>query len=312
MQFADGETQIYPGVPPDVPVGIVEDITLQDVKRSRDVPLKIYFPKTEHKSPVIIFSHGAGGSREGFSHLGQFWAAKGYCVVHVTHKGTDTETLRNYGFEMIRQTAFEPETWVDRAQDISFVINELSRMTNLVAELEGKLDAQIIGLGGHSLGAHTAALIAGAKLPASQLIEQPLADQRVRSFLLISPPVSPRGTNRFGLNRHSWATVRAPTMVMTGTEDQLSPLAPAMLRQVPYRCMPGGDKYLTVLEGAEHSSYGDRGSNSREGQQHQFFVRTISLLFWDAYLKGSKAAKNILKSAQVPALTHGIVKLQSK
>lgn len=312
MQFSDYRTQIYPEIQPDVAVGIVEDIVLRDAKRTRDLPLKIYFPMAEKNNPVIIFSHGAGGSRQGFSHLGQFWAAKGYCVVHVTHPGTDTETLKNHGFDMIRQAALEPRTWVDRAQDISFIIDELSGLARFASELEDTLNPQVIGLGGHSLGAHTAALIAGARLPANQFIEQPLADQRVRAFLLISIPVSPRGTNRFGLNRPAWTAMRHPTMVMTGTEDQLSPMAPAILRQIPYRCMPAGDKYLTVLEGAEHSSYGDRGGESISGQQHQFFVRMLSILFWDAYLKESEVAKGILQSDRVPTLTNDDVTLASK
>ena len=41
-----------------------------DVARNRDVPAKIYFP-TEGAGPfpVIIFSHGLGGTREGYEYL---------------------------------------------------------------------------------------------------------------------------------------------------------------------------------------------------------------------------------------------------
>ena len=39
----------------------------QDAKRNRPVPVKIYHPVTEGESlPVIIFSHGLGGSRDGY------------------------------------------------------------------------------------------------------------------------------------------------------------------------------------------------------------------------------------------------------
>ena len=39
----------------------------QDKSRDRVVPVKLYFPKTgSGPFPVIVFSHGLGGSREGY------------------------------------------------------------------------------------------------------------------------------------------------------------------------------------------------------------------------------------------------------
>src|ERR1700722_1072373 len=62
-----------------------------DSKRDRDIPVKIYFPKTgEGPFPVIIFSHGLGGSREGYAYLGNHWASHGYISVHVQHLGSDS------------------------------------------------------------------------------------------------------------------------------------------------------------------------------------------------------------------------------
>ena len=44
-----------------------------DADRDRDVPAKIYYPTTAPavaaKSPIIIFSHGLGGSRQGWDHF---------------------------------------------------------------------------------------------------------------------------------------------------------------------------------------------------------------------------------------------------
>jgi predicted dienelactone hydrolase len=40
--------------------------------------------------PVIVFSHGLGGSREGYKYLGRHWASYGYVAVHVEHLGSDT------------------------------------------------------------------------------------------------------------------------------------------------------------------------------------------------------------------------------
>ena len=46
-----------------------------DATRDRDVPVKIYFPKDgAGPFPVVLFSHGLGGSREGYEYLGRHWA----------------------------------------------------------------------------------------------------------------------------------------------------------------------------------------------------------------------------------------------
>src|SRR5581483_4684895 len=61
-----------------------------DAKRHRDVPVKIYYPKTgDGPFPVIVFSHGLGGSREGYEYLGNYWASHGYVSVHLQHLGSD-------------------------------------------------------------------------------------------------------------------------------------------------------------------------------------------------------------------------------
>jgi predicted dienelactone hydrolase len=62
-----------------------------DQKRQRNIPVKIYYPKTGGGLfPVIVFSHGLGGSREGYEYLGQYWASHGYVSVHLQHLGSDT------------------------------------------------------------------------------------------------------------------------------------------------------------------------------------------------------------------------------
>src|SRR5690349_16713527 len=51
----------------------------KDEKRDRQVPVKIYFPKNGMGPfPIIIFSHGLGGSRDGYEYLGRHWASHGY------------------------------------------------------------------------------------------------------------------------------------------------------------------------------------------------------------------------------------------
>ena len=41
-----------------------------DVKRSRAVPVKVHLGKSRAPQPVVLFSHGLGGSRENNAYLG--------------------------------------------------------------------------------------------------------------------------------------------------------------------------------------------------------------------------------------------------
>jgi predicted dienelactone hydrolase len=40
-------------------------------------------------APVVLFSHGLGGSRTGSVFLGEHWAARGYVAVFLQHPGSD-------------------------------------------------------------------------------------------------------------------------------------------------------------------------------------------------------------------------------
>ena len=63
-----------------------------DNERRREVQAKLYMPRSaspENPVPLIVFSHGLGGSREGYSYLGASWAAQGYASLHLQHAGSD-------------------------------------------------------------------------------------------------------------------------------------------------------------------------------------------------------------------------------
>jgi len=66
-----------------------------DSARNRKVPVKIYYPeKGQGPFPVIVFSHGLGGSRDGYEYLGRHWASHGYVSVHLQHLGSDDAVWR--------------------------------------------------------------------------------------------------------------------------------------------------------------------------------------------------------------------------
>ena len=71
------------------------DLEWRDTKRQREVLAKIYFPKNATTPcPVLVFSHGLGGTRNNYEYLGQHWASHGYVVAHVQHHGSDDAAWR--------------------------------------------------------------------------------------------------------------------------------------------------------------------------------------------------------------------------
>ena len=67
------------------------DFDWTDAARERAVPARLYLPDRAANGPVplIVFSHGIGGSRMGYTYLGRFWASQGYASLHLQHVGSD-------------------------------------------------------------------------------------------------------------------------------------------------------------------------------------------------------------------------------
>ena len=155
-----------------------------DAKRNRSVPAKIYYPKGDGPFPIIVFSHGLGGTREGYEYLGTYWSAHGYVSVHLQHIGSDDSVWRGGGMQAMARAA-NGKNSLDRAADVSFAIDQLETL-NKDADfpLRGKLDLQKIGMAGHSFGANTTLLVSGLKLP----LVNSLADPRIKCSVAMSAP----------------------------------------------------------------------------------------------------------------------------
>ena len=139
------------------------ELTLRDGSRGRDIPIKVYYP--EHPSgslPLIIFSPGYGGNREGYEYLGRGWTSAGYIVILSTHAGNDNIAIGNNGMRGVEDPARAYENQSQRAADFHFLISSLKDTEKKVPAIKGKLDRKRIGVGGDSIGGGTALLMAGA------------------------------------------------------------------------------------------------------------------------------------------------------
>lgn len=266
-----------------------------DAKRDRKVPVKIYVPKSgKGPFPVIIFSHGLGGSREGYEYLGRFWAGHGYVSVHLQHPGSDSAVLRGTNAVQIvvnlRKAAANPENAVNRPLDVSFAIDRLQNLNREEPPLEHRLDLDHIGMAGHSFGAFTALAIAGEVFGIPGGKEISFADSRVKAALVMSPPVP---VNKSELDR-DFGKIKIPCLFMTGTED-FSPIGDTRPedRRLPFDHIRGADHFLLTLNGGDHMVFSGR-QRLRGGENDRLYHRFIcesSLAFWDAYLKQNPKAK---------------------
>jgi len=57
----------------------------------RTIPFKLYYPADRaEKFPVILWSHGYGGNRDGAGFISRYVASHGYIIMHITHPGSDS------------------------------------------------------------------------------------------------------------------------------------------------------------------------------------------------------------------------------
>jgi len=308
----------------------VLDRVLHDPKRNKELKIRIVTPRSGSHFPVIVFSHGAGGSGQNYSSLTQFWASHGYVVIQPTHDDSIAlrrekgEPLPSGPRELIEDYRFNYEDWINRVADIRLVIDSLADLSNESTQLRDKIDRDRIGVGGHSYGAFTTQMIGGVRLNIpGQKPAQRFADERPRALLLLSP----QGKSENGLTGSSWQEVTRPMMSMTGSKDGLG-LLPHW-REDPFTYSPPPDKYLVFIDGAFHMSFTGALAEPQaaQGPRRQLisqlaggtdqkavfdYVKIASIAFWDAYLRNDAKAKAYLKSSALVDYSNRDVKLDRK
>lgn len=275
------------------------DLVVSDAGRAREIPVRVFLPSEPRPAPVILFSHGLGGSsRYGYAYLGEHWSARGYAVVMMQHPGSDDSVWRDApagGRREALRRAASPRRFLERAGDVRVVLDQLERWTGGAGNaLSGRLDTRHVGMAGHSFGAVTAQAVSGQGFaqrgPA-------LTDARISAALAMSPS-SPRDEQHTAT---AFSSVRVPWMLMTGTRD-VAPIGGVDVesRLAVFRALPPGGKYELVLDGAEHSAFTDRALPSDRAPRdpaHHRRILALSTAFWDACLRGDAAARAWLDGA---------------
>jgi predicted dienelactone hydrolase len=213
-------------------------------RAARDAPVA----PAPRRFPLILLSHGTGGTAAGLGWLAIALAARGYVVAAVNHPGNNAiDGYTVEGFSL----------WWLRALDLSRVID------GMLADLEfgPRLDKRCIGAAGFSLGGYTMMAIAGgitslahfrafcASPRADRMCVAPpefadlrarrdalaetdpkfaaalredgrsYRDRRVRAVFAMAPALGP------ALLPESLARIRIPVAIVAGSGDEIVPVA---------------------------------------------------------------------------------------
>ena len=286
--------------------------TWHDAARGRDVPVRIYVPAgLAAPAPLVVFSHGLGGSRDTYGYLGRHWASHGYVVVHPTHFGSDATALRGAGGLPSRTMSdflADVPHHCDRPRDISFVLDRL------LAEpcWRNRLDADRIAVAGHSFGAYTAHAVVGVIVDLPDRRGVSFTDARVKAAIAMSP----QSPGKLGLRPDSWSRIDRPAMVITGTHDIEYGVGTADRRRMSFDGTPGRDQYLLTIRDATHATFSDhqppRLRVKPRDPAHHDYVLMATTAFLDTYLRRDPAAQAWLLSGALAHLSASACHLEHK
>ncbi|MCV2356282.1 hypothetical protein LNV09_19235 [Paucibacter sp. B2R-40] len=244
----------------DVALGYsIEDLDWQDGARQRAVPARLYWPSkaVSHGAtvPLIVFSHGIGGSRRGYSYLGAYWAAQGYATLHVQHVGSDRALWLGNPFGLVGrlQDAAKESEALSRVADVRFALDQL-----LLGPRGSQIDPARVIAAGHSYGANTVMLLSGAQVVRRGAVMDQLHDPRFKAAIIISAPPFYGETER---TAEILKPITIPTLHITATEDVIvipDYHSDARDRIGVFNATGSAVKSLVVFEGGSHSMFTDR------------------------------------------------------
>ena len=296
----------------------VLDEIWRDAARQREVPVKLRWPDASVHSgqrPVVLFSHGLGGTRDGGAVWGEAWAAAGFVVLHLQHAGSDLAAVRGVASSFndktgLRSAAGAPQL-LARLRDVGFVLDEIGRRHASNQGRWGAVRPTQAGMSGHSFGAHATLGMAGQRYPGFEGIAEP----RLASFIALSPtlPTSPDG----GDARRAFERLTRPVLSITGTRDgdvagtgATPERRAAVFAALPSEGTPGGmpgNKAHLVLQDADHMTFAGQTGRAVEivprepvtrdlQGTHHALLAAITTDWWRANLLDDAAARDRLRA----------------
>ncbi len=251
------------------PIVSFSPVVLSVPGRQVDLQLKVSAPATGSDLPIILFSHGHGqstflSSLRGYGPLVDFYAAQGFVVIQPTHQDSKALGLDPNGPE---GALF----WRSRAEDMHFILNHLDQIEATVPGLSGRLDRSRIAAVGHSMGGHTAAMLAGMRVTdPKDGKEVNLAEPRIKVSVLMGAPGKGEDAAAFisehypVLRNSNFAEMTMPALVVNGDKDKNANFSDRTDWRADAYFLSPGPKCLLTIFGGEHILGGISGYDAAE------------------------------------------------
>ena len=317
---------------------------LKDEKRAKTLEMTVVWPqarleanaKSPAQFPLVVFSHGLGGSDEAFPFLADYLAARGYVVIRPTH--ADSAKYMKTPGEFIRdpRASAKKLDLRDRVQDLVFILDSLAAIEK--GPLGGGgvgenilIDRARIAAAGHSAGALTTMLATGTQARALDKTVasyaagiKSIAEPRFKAGVVISGA----GLKNKMLSEDSWNKVSVPLIFFDGSLDtsKASDETPESRKDgfIHSRGTVGGGPpaWLVFIQGATHSSYGGKtkalaldvgAMDPTDPQLVSAITNETTFEFLEASLNGSQSAKDWLANPKnLQTLGQGKATIQTK
>jgi predicted dienelactone hydrolase len=250
--------------------------------------------------PLMVFSHGFGGSGLSAVFLNEHLAAKGWIVAAPDHndkytavrirtgqqKDFDRTGFMQYAQQISNSNADQRAEYLYRLDEMRIVLDRM-----IESELFGQIiDKNRIAVGGHSFGGFTALGLCGT-IPDRR-------DDRIKAVLLFST-----GAGGYLYKESELARVKIPMMLFIGEKEKeqkrgsetMTHLSEKIYRNV------NPPKYYLIIKGANHFSFNNRftdnmGSWFLGGSEEQFgVIRQYSIAFLERYVAGKRDIRDVLE-----------------
>jgi dienelactone hydrolase len=278
----------------------------------RIVPYKLYYPadRPGETFPVVIWSHGLGGSRDGAGFIARYLASHGYVVCNIQHPGTDSslwEGKPGHPWDNIRKSHIPRSASLDRFRDVPFLLDRLDEIGQAHPAAGAAMDKSVLGMSGHSFGAMTTEVMAGMLIPDTEGRLISMREPRFRAGILYSPVPIAHITDADPAVLYG--PIGMPLFHMTGTADD-SPVEQFGYekRLAVYQNSGRAERQLLVLEGGDHMVYnGSRGQleDNPKRARHEEIIKIAALAYWDMHLKEDAAARQWLTAGGFAAWLNG-------
>ncbi|WP_321337796.1 alpha/beta fold hydrolase [uncultured Cohaesibacter sp.] len=225
--------------------------------------LRLTAPAHGDKLPIVLLSHGFGPSnyipsKDGYAHLAQFWAERGFAVIQPTHASSRVGGLP-------ADTDGAPFFWRERVEELRAILDGLDEVEQQASGVLGRLDRERIAAVGHSFGGHTVSLLLGAKLQGEDF-----SDPRISVGILLAAPgrggvdLTPENAERFPFFDVDFSHIKTPMLVVVGEEDNphFTPRGPEWHADA-FHDAAGAEALLTIT-GVGHGLGGIAGLDAKE------------------------------------------------